>query len=189
MAVLWSRILFLLWLSSLAVSAAHAPNTAKTKTTGAGSVGWKSLSSFRHPELTAKLKDALGKQKEWSRLIKKRRMAVAVVDLHGESPRFASVNGGVMMYAASLPKIAILLAAYQSFEDGNLQETPEIHRDLSDMIRSSSNAAATRVIDQVGIKNIFNTEPPYDFGAEGFFYSFYGDPRLANYYISLKKVF
>jgi len=39
--------------------------------------------------------------------------------------RFAQVNGGTMMYTASLPKIAILLAAYQCFEDGELKSPPQ----------------------------------------------------------------
>ncbi|HSS66811.1 MAG TPA: serine hydrolase [Gammaproteobacteria bacterium] len=114
----------------------------------------KNLSSYRDLELTANLNKVLGKQPGWRRLINQRRIAVALVDLNGESPRFASVNGNAMMYAASLPKIAILLAAYQAFEDGSLEETPDIHRDLIDMIRTSSNKAATRVMDRVGMKTI-----------------------------------
>ncbi len=114
----------------------------------------RKLSSYRDAQLTQKLNQAMGRQPGWKRLINRRRMAVAIVDLNGGAPRFASINGNVMMYAASLPKIAILLAAYQSFEDGSLQETPEIHQDLGDMIRTSSNQAATRVIDQVGMKKI-----------------------------------
>ena len=130
-----------------------APET-KSSTTDAKRIEWKRLSTYRDPDLTAELKKALSNPPEWQKLVKKRRMAVAVVDLSGEAPRFASVNGNVMMYAASLPKIAILLAAYQSFEDGSLEETTEIHQDLSEMIRSSSNVAATRVLDQVGMKKI-----------------------------------
>ena len=66
-------------------------------------------------------------------------MAVGVMDLSNPATaRFASVNGSTMMYAASLPKIAILLAAYQSIEDGLLQETPELHEWLAQMIRRSA---------------------------------------------------
>ena len=74
-------------------------------------------------------KEALGQNKLWQSLINKKRMAVGVVDLSDPlQPRFARVNGRTMMYAASLPKIAILLAAYVCFEDGTLQETPEIRQ-------------------------------------------------------------
>jgi beta-lactamase class A len=70
-----------------------------------------------------------------------------------------------MMYAASLPKIAILLAAYVSFDDGSLKETPEIHEDLIAMIRKSDNPAATRMIDRVGLKKIQTVvmDPRYQF--------------------------
>ena len=56
-----------------------------------------------------------------------------------------------MMYAASLPKIAVLLAALESFEDGTLKATPEMDSDLVEMIRRSDNAAASRVIERVGL--------------------------------------
>jgi len=96
----------------------------------------------------------LNENPEWARLIRSKKMAIGLVDLNGEQPRFARVNGNQMMYAASLPKIAILLGAYVSFEDGSLAETDEIHKDLGDMIRVSSNSAATRLIDAVGMKKI-----------------------------------
>jgi len=59
-----------------------------------------------------------------------------------------------MMYAASLPKLMVLLAAFQGFEDGSLKETSEIHRDLIEMIRRSSNSAASQVIGRIGLRKI-----------------------------------
>ncbi|MFH0924466.1 MAG: serine hydrolase [bacterium] len=59
-----------------------------------------------------------------------------------------------MLYAASLPKIAILLAAFVSFDDGTLKETEEIYSDLKAMISLSDNAAATRMIDRIGLIKI-----------------------------------
>jgi len=115
---------------------------------------WKPLYDLVDAELQADLEGVLNANSQWQRLIQRRRLAVAVVDLGTDEPRFARVNGNQMMYAASLPKIAILLTAYVSFEDGSLAETPEIHRDLADMIRVSSNAAATRVLDAVGMPKI-----------------------------------
>ena len=65
-------------------------------------------------------------------------MSVGLVDLSNpKAPRFAQVNGDTMMYGASLPKLMVLLAAFQGFEDGTLKETPEVHRDLIEMIRRS----------------------------------------------------
>lgn len=101
----------------------------------------------------------------WARLIRNRKLAVGVVDLRSDPPRFASVNGDVMMYAASLPKIAILLSAYVGFEDGTLRETEAIHEDLGAMIRTSSNSAATRLIDRIGMRRIQATlrDPRFGF--------------------------
>lgn len=106
--------------------------------------------------LQAALERRIAANPAWKRLADRQRLAVGVVDLghEGDMPRFARVNGNHMMYAASLPKIAILLSAYASFEDGTLEETDEIHQDLSDMIRVSSNAAATRSMDAVGMAKI-----------------------------------
>lgn len=101
------------------------------------------------------LQGALSKRlklnKTWRKLIRQKKMAVALVDLSDlEKPRFARVNGRQTMYSASMPKIAILLAAFQKIEDDGLTLTPAIQKDLADMIRRSSNQAATRMIDRVG---------------------------------------
>jgi beta-lactamase class A len=90
----------------------------------------------------------------WKRLVERKKMGFCVVDLSTEPPQFARINGNVMMYAASLPKIAILLGAYEAFESGRLAETAVLRRDLDAMIRVSSNAAATRMIDVVGMAHI-----------------------------------
>jgi len=126
---------------------------------------WLPLYDRVDPELQAAMDKRLNSNPEWARLIRDRKMAIGLVDLSGSTPRFARVNGNQMMYAASLPKIAILLGAYVSFDDGSLEETEEIHTDLADMIRVSSNAAATRLIDRVGMKKIQTIlqDPKYGF--------------------------
>ena len=116
---------------------------------------WKLIYDRVDPVLEKKLQEALGQNRLWQSLIDKKRMAVGVVDLSDPlQPRFARVNGRKMMYAASLPKVAVLMAAYVCFEDGTLEETPEIRKDLGLMIRKSSNQAATRMIDRIGFKKI-----------------------------------
>lgn len=125
---------------------------------------WHSLAESRDPNLQSRLEDGLRKDVAWERLVRSGRMAVGVVDLTDPCrPRFASVNGSRMMYAASLPKIAVLLAAVQSFEDGSLEETPQVLEDLDQMIRLSSNPAATRMIDLLGFAKIQSvlTNPRY----------------------------
>lgn len=42
---------------------------------------------------------------------------------------------------------------------------------------------------RVGVRNVFNKEPPFDAGITTDYYSRYGDPRMASYEISLKKAF
>lgn len=116
---------------------------------------WRPLIELVDPSLQDKLETALNKDRLRLSLIRKKKMAVGVVDLSDPlNPRFARVNGRTMMYAASLPKIAILLAAYVSFEDGTLEETTQIHDDLVAMIRKSSNTAATRTIERIGLEKI-----------------------------------
>ncbi len=130
---------------------------------------WRPLYERVDPVLQTQLEQMLTSNPEWRALVRRKKLAVGVVDLGADTPRFARVNGNQMMYAASLPKIAILLAAYVSFEDGSLKETPEIHRDLSDMIRISSNSAATRIIDAVGMPKIEQVmrDPRFGFYDEG----------------------
>ena len=83
------------------------------------------------------------------------KMSVGLVDLSNpKAPRLAQVNGDTMMYGASLPKLMVLLAAFQGFEDGTLKETPEVHRDLIEMIRRSDNPAASQVIGRIGLRKI-----------------------------------
>ena len=108
---------------------------------------------------------------EWARLIKRKKLAVGLVDLSDpDHVRFARVNGNEMMYAASLPKIAILLAAMDAIEKGELKETSAIKEDLHAMISVSNNQASTRMIDRLGYEKIENvlTDPRYEFYDEEF---------------------
>jgi len=129
---------------------------------------WQPLYESVDGDLQARLEARLAQDPEWARLIARKKMAIGLVDLNGDAPRFARINGDKMMYAASLPKIAILLAAYVSFEDGSLEETAAVQKDLGDMIRVSSNAAATRLIDQIGMRKIQAVlkDPQYGFYEE-----------------------
>lgn len=121
----------------------------------ASSGQWRPLERQWDKHLQEELDSSLKQNEFWRHLIEEKKMAVGVVDLSDlEAARFARVNGKTMMYAASLPKIAICLAAFQSFEDGALRETPKIHQELTDMVRLSSNQAASRIIDRIGLHRI-----------------------------------
>jgi beta-lactamase class A len=116
--------------------------------------GWEPLYHLVDSSLQSRLEQEFLSIPKLRKLIKRNKLAIGVVDMNGDIPKFARINGNTMMYAASLPKIAILLAAYQSFEDGSLQETEEMHTHLANMIRVSSNDSATRIIDEIGFEKI-----------------------------------
>ncbi len=127
---------------------------------------WRPLDQRLDKGLQAKLDQALKQDKLWPALIDQGKMAVGLVDLSEPAlPRFARVNGNTMMYAASLPKIAILLVAFQGFEDGSLKETPQIRADLIEMIRRSDNFAASQVVARIGLQKIARVilDPRYRF--------------------------
>jgi beta-lactamase class A len=128
---------------------------------------WRPLRDRADLFLQQQLSGNLNARADWARLIKQGKLAVALVDLHNPvRPRYARVNGSTMMYAASLPKIAILLAAVDALESGQLELDESIDKDLTSMIRTSSNAAATRMIDRLGGLRKVNavlTDPRFNF--------------------------
>ena len=83
------------------------------------------------------------------------RLALALVDATDPAaPRLAMVNGDRMMYAASMPKVAILLGALAEAEAGRLPINATTVAAMTNMIRFSSNEDATRVLRWVGIDRL-----------------------------------
>jgi len=122
------------------------------------------LESYQHEVLTNALLEKLYANKHWKKLIDSKKMSISLVDMQDpERPRFASINGDEMMYAASLPKIAVLLAAMDALHKGELEATPQVQQDMRIMISKSSNTAASRMIDRVGYEKIAEvlTHPEY----------------------------
>lgn len=115
---------------------------------------WRPLYDLVDTDLQAQLERRVYGDPLLAKLAHRKKLSIGVVDLNGAAPRFARINGNEMMYAASLPKIAILLAAYVSLDEGSLADTPEVRKDMRDMIRVSSNTAATRMIDRIGMMRI-----------------------------------
>ena len=77
-----------------------------------GMDGYPSLWESFDPRLQDRL-DATLTDLGLDTAVDKRQLSVALVDVTDpEEPRVASVNGDEMLYAASLPKIAILLGAF-----------------------------------------------------------------------------
>jgi len=124
-----------------------------------------SLRNAKNSTFQINLEKELKSNPTWKKLIDQNRMAVGVVDLSNpENTKYASLNGDYMMYAASLPKIAILLAAMDAIDNGELKETKEVKEDMRIMISKSDNQAATRMINLVGYEKIeaVMTDPKYE---------------------------
>ena len=124
------------------------------------------LSKMIDMTLQKNLEQELMSNSKWKSLIDQKKMAVGIVDLSNpDKVRFARINGNYMMYAASLPKIAVLLAAMDAIDKGELKETAEVKKDMRLMISKSNNQASTRMIDRVGYKKIeaVMTDPKYEF--------------------------
>lgn len=126
----------------------------------------KPLTSLTNSTLQKNLELELKANPKWKKLIAQKKMSVGIVDLSNPNQvKYASVNGNHMMYAASLPKIAILLSAMDAIEKGQLKETAEVKKDMRLMISKSDNKASTRMINRLGYEKIESvmTDPKYMF--------------------------
>jgi beta-lactamase class A len=108
------------------------------------------LWNFADVRLQAQVEQAL-RGLELDEEARQKRLAIALIDLGDlDEPRVATVNGDVMMYAASLPKIAVLLAAFEKIAQGKMDLDPETEALMQRMIRESSNEASTELMTRVG---------------------------------------
>ncbi|WP_272022358.1 serine hydrolase [Olleya namhaensis] len=113
------------------------------------------LTSLADSDLQKTLESEINKNPLWKKLINQKKMSIGLVDLRDtNNVKFARINGNHMMYAASLPKIAVLLAAMDAIDKKELTETADIRKDMRLMISKSNNAATTRMIDRVGYDKI-----------------------------------
>lgn len=104
--------------------------------------------------LQALLDDTV-KTQQLTKYINKNELSITLVDITDiNAPKLAHVNGRVSFYAASLPKLAIMLAVFEEVHQNNLELTPEIDAALVNMIRNSSNPDATYLYELVGAKRI-----------------------------------
>ncbi|WP_044397791.1 serine hydrolase [Lacinutrix sp. Hel_I_90] len=113
------------------------------------------LMELQNKELQTLLETQINSNSQFKKLVSNKKMSIGIVDLSDlKDIRYAGLNDENMMYAASLPKIAILLAAMDAIDKGELKDSKEIRNDLSLMISKSNNAASTRMIDRVGYEKI-----------------------------------
>jgi beta-lactamase class A len=86
---------------------------------------------------------------------RRRQLAVTLVDVSDpKKPRVAEVNGDTMIDAASLPKIAVLLGAFEKIAQGKMEYTPEIKGLMEQMIQRSNNRSTTEMMHRTGKKYI-----------------------------------
>lgn len=113
------------------------------------------LRDSHDPELQAELDVALADRPMFWKGVKNRDLSVVVADVTDlEHPKVAWYNPDLMLYAASTPKIAIALGALVEIELGNLELDDELHQQLVNMIKRSSNQDATTVLNKVGIERV-----------------------------------
>jgi beta-lactamase class A len=106
------------------------------------------------PALQRSLRGALA-ELNLNHFVAQRQLAVSLVDVTDMShPRYAGINDTEMMYAASLPKICALVAGFERIHDGTLAYTADVKDMFTRMIRYSSNADASKVIQKVGFEYI-----------------------------------
>ena len=103
-----------------------------------------------NPELQAQLEQIIAKR-SLEREVSTNRLSITLLDITDiEHPRLAHINGKNTIYAASLPKLAIMLAVFEEVHQGKLELTEEIEESLKLMIQASSNQEATRLYELVG---------------------------------------
>ena len=113
------------------------------------------IGDLQSPELQIILEKEINSNAVWKKLIANKKMSIGIVDLSDKANiKYAGLNDDNMMYAASLPKIAILLAAMDAIDKGELLDTKEVRNDMRLMISKSNNQASTRMIDRVGYEKI-----------------------------------
>jgi beta-lactamase class A len=142
----------------IALCSAHAGNGQQ-----AAALGGHADSSTVRPSLVLPPKDAALQraleavlaEAPFRQHVTRRRLSVVLVDLSEPGVmRFAGVDEDRMRYAASLPKIAIMLTVFEQIERGNLEYTPQLRDKLERMVRRSENRVASELIRLVGFETI-----------------------------------
>ena len=110
----------------------------------------RDLARGTDPLLQASLERCL-RQLDLDGAVRTGHLSVSLVDVtDGARPALAEVNGDRMFYAASLPKIAILLGAFEKAAAGQMELGSGEIEELKAMIRHSSNTAASSMLARVG---------------------------------------
>lgn len=100
-------------------------------------------------------------------------------------------------YAPGSPSLVLFpgVTPLQLLAQGGNSIPSQMYHDLfvSYSFAGTPGDAAGRIVKdltiQLGIKNVFNKPPPFDAADVPYYYSYYGDPRLREYRVSVKKAF
>jgi beta-lactamase class A len=117
--------------------------------------GWPALRDSYDAELQAALDAALYAEPIFRAKLKNKSASIVLVDVtRDKQPEVAGYNPELMLYAASLPKIAIVLGAFVEIDAGRLALDDELRRQLVRMVKVSSNRDATAVLNKVGSERL-----------------------------------
>ncbi len=120
--------------------------------------GYPELRDAHDPEFQAAL-DALVETRPRKKLfwdvVRREQASIVIADVTDlRRPEVAGYNEDVMLYAASVPKVAIVFGAMVEIQAGTLELDDETRSQLVDMVRVSSNADASAVLRKVGIERL-----------------------------------
>ena len=123
---------------------------------GLAETGYPDLRNVHDPQLQKALDNALGpSHPEFWDGVRKKELSIVVADVTDlHHPHVAWYNPDRMLYAASLPKIAIVLGVFVEIERGAIELDSETRNQLIRMIRHSSNRDATALLYKVGFERL-----------------------------------
>lgn len=114
------------------------------------------LRDCHNPKLQAMLNKAMRSQTSYSKAAAyNRKMGAVVADITDlKNPQVAWYKPNKMYYAASLPKIAIVVGVFAQADQGIIRLNAALENKLVGMIRHSSNRYATELLRLVGMKQL-----------------------------------
>ncbi len=163
--MMWSRVtLYALtlpvWVLGLPASSTAQSTSLSSRSDTTGTL----VLPRKDPGLQAQLDRTLT-EAPFKTLVANKRLSIALVDLSDpDRIRYAGVDDDQMRYAASLPKIAIMLGVFDQIEKGKIEYTPALKRQMELMIRKSANRESSELIELIGFENIAATlqDPDYE---------------------------
>jgi len=121
----------------------------------AGADDYPELRDCHDAQFQAAVDKIVSRNPGWVASVREKSASVVVADVTDpKKPLVAWYNPEKMMYAASLPKIAIILAVFVEVEAGRLELDDETRTQLIRTVKVSSNRDATALLDKVGIERV-----------------------------------